>query len=83
MHMLDRRFQILLDEGRYERLASEARTRGVSVAALIRDAIDRAFPDPSERKRRALDRILAAPDIPVPEPAELRSELEEIRGRRC
>ena len=82
MHMLDRRFQILLDEARYERLASEARSRGVSVGALIREAIDRTFPEASARRARALERILSAPDMPVPEPADLRAELEEIRGRR-
>jgi hypothetical protein len=82
MHMLDRRFQILLDEARYERLAAEAGSRGVSVGALIREAIDRAFPEASARRTRALERILSAPDMPVPEPADLRAELEEIRGRR-
>ena len=82
MHMLDRRFQILLDEARYERLAAEARSRGVSVGALIREAIDRTFPEASARRARALERILSAPDMPVPEPADLRAELEEIRGRR-
>jgi hypothetical protein len=81
MHMLDRRFQILLDEARYERLAAEAKARGLSVGALIREAIDQAFPAASERKRRALERILSAPAVPVPEPAELKRELEEIRGR--
>lgn len=82
MCMLDRRFQILLDEERYERLEAAARARKVSVAAVIRDAIDRAFPLTSPRKARAADRILSAPDMPVPEPAELREELEELRGRR-
>lgn len=82
MHMLDRRFQILLDEARYERLASEARSRGVSVGGLIREAIDRTFPAASVRRGRALERILSAPDMPVPEPSDLRAELEKIRGRR-
>jgi hypothetical protein len=80
--MLDRRFQILLDGERYERLQSAARARKVSVAALIRDAIDRAFPPASPKKARAVERILSAPDMPVPELAELRAELEELRGRR-
>jgi predicted DNA-binding protein len=82
MHMLDRRFQILLDEERYERLAAEARARGASVAALIREAIDRTFPAISTKKLSALKRILAAPTMPVPEPDELRIELDELRGRR-
>ena len=82
MHMLDRRFQILLDEERFGRLADQARARGVSVAALIREAIDLTYPPVSPRKARAAGRILSAADMPVPEPADLRSELEELRGRR-
>jgi hypothetical protein len=82
MHMLERRFQILLDEARYERLASEATARGVSIGALIREAIDRTLPEASARKGRALERILTAPDMPVPEPGDLRTELKKIRGRR-
>jgi hypothetical protein len=80
MHMLDRRFQILLDDERLERLAAEARDRGVSVAALIREAIDLAFPAISPRRARAAKRILSAPDMPVPDPRDLRRELEELRG---
>lgn len=83
MCMLDRRFQILLDEERYERLQAAARARKLSVAAVIRDAIDRAFPRTSPTKSRAAERILSAPDMPVPEPADLRRELEEQRGRRA
>ncbi len=82
MCMLDRRFQILLDDERYERLEAAARARNVSMAAVIRDAIDRAFPPTSPKKARAGERILSAPDMPVPEPEELREELEELRGRR-
>lgn len=82
MRMLDRRFQILLDEERYERLEAAARARKVSVAAVIRDAIDRAFPATTPTKARAAERILSAPDMGVPEPAQLREELEDLRGRR-
>jgi hypothetical protein len=81
--MFDRRFQILLDEERYERLEAAARARKVSVAAVIRDAIDRAFPQPSPKKARAAEQILTAPDMPVPKPEHLRRELEELRGRRA
>ena len=43
MLMLTRRLQILIDEGRYERVSSEARSRGVPVAVIVREAIDRSF----------------------------------------
>jgi hypothetical protein len=31
----------------------------------------------------AAQRLLDAPDMPVPEPAELRMEIEALRGRRA
>jgi hypothetical protein len=79
--MLERRFQILLDEDRYRRLSAEAATRGVPIAAVIREAIDRAFPQTSVGRARAATRILSAPEMPVPDPQELRAELEELRAR--
>ena len=78
---LERRLQILLDEERYRRLSAAARLRDTSVAAVIRDAIDQALPADLERKRRAADALLAAQPAPVPETvAELKAELDEIRG---
>ena len=80
MCMLERRLQILLDRDRYERVAREAEARGTSVAQIIREAIDRAFPSTSRRRQQAADRILQAPDTPVPEVGELKRELDELRG---
>ncbi len=83
MHMLERRLQILLDENRYQRVAAEAKHRGVSVASVIREAIDRALPATAPQRQAAGERILSAPDMPVPaDPSELRTELDELRGRR-
>ncbi len=83
MHMLERRLQILLDEARYQRVAAEAKHRGVSVASVIREAIDRALPATSAQRQAAAERILSAPDMPVPaDPSDLRGELEELRSRR-
>jgi predicted nucleotidyltransferase len=77
----DRRLQLLLDDERYSRLSAAARLRGTSVAAVIRDAIDRALPSDLERKRRAADALLAAEPAPVPATVEaLKAELDEIRG---
>lgn len=81
--MLERRLQILLDEARYQRVAAEARHRGVSVASVIREAIDRALPATAPQREAAADRILSAPDMPVPpDPSGLKAELEELRGQR-
>lgn len=81
MCMLSRRLQILLDERRYRRLRAEARARRASVGALVREAIDRTFPVPLERKRAAARAILAAPPMALPaQIRELKSELDEIRA---
>jgi hypothetical protein len=80
--MFDRRVQLLLDRDRYERVAREAGRRGVSVATVIREAIDRSIPAGEERRMKAGRLILDAPDIPLPDPAALRKELEEIRSGR-
>jgi Ribbon-helix-helix protein, copG family len=83
MHMLERRLQILLDDERYRRVERVARARGTSVAAVIRDAIDRGLPETPKVRSTAARRILAAPDMPVPvDPADLRRELDDLRGRR-
>jgi hypothetical protein len=80
--MLGKRLQILIDSERYDRLVAQARERDVSVAAVIRDAIDLALPAASGRAAAA-KRILAAAPMPVPSPGELRDELDEIRARRA
>jgi hypothetical protein len=82
MSMYDRRVQLLLDRDRYDRVAREAGRRGVSVAAVIREAIDRSIPAGGPRRRKAGRLILDAPDMPLPDPAALREELEEIRSGR-
>lgn len=83
MLMLEHRLQILLDEKRHARITSVARERGVSVAAVVRDAIDRGVADPEGRRRAAARRLLDAPDMDVPEPAELKAEVDSLRARRA
>ncbi len=82
MCMLNRRLQILLDDERHRRIVEVAAERGVSVATIVREAIDRGLEAPDGRRRAAGKRLLDAPDMPVPDPAELRSELDGLRGRR-
>ncbi len=82
--MYSRRLQILLDEERYERVAREAARRKVSVATVVREAIDGKFPSPAdiERRRSAIEGILSAEPMPVPDdPADLRKELDDAHGR--
>jgi hypothetical protein len=74
--MLEHRLQILLDDDRYQKVASEARRRGVSIAAVIREALDR-LPSHVEARRSAIDAILDADTMAVPkDPADLRREVD-------
>ncbi|MHB8288633.1 MAG: antitoxin [Acidimicrobiales bacterium] len=82
MSMLVRRLQVLIDEDRWARLGSEASRRGVAVAVLVREAIDERFPALAEERRAALQAVLDAEPMDVPEPAQLRQELDSIRSRR-
>ncbi len=76
MRNLERRVQLLLDEPRYRKVTGEAKRRNVSVASVIREAIDR-LPAAADRRRAAIAGILAAEPMPVPDdPTELRHELD-------
>ena len=82
MLMLTRRLQILVDDERYQALERAARARHVSVATVVRDAIDRDLAAPQADRTAAGRRILAATPMPVPaSPADLRRELDEARER--
>lgn len=75
--------QILIDDERHRRIVQTARERGVSVATVVREAIDRGVGGSPARRLAAGRRLLAAADMPVPEPHELRAELEALRGRHA
>jgi PIN domain len=81
---LERRLQVLLDDERHRRLVAVAAERGVSVATVVREAIDRGLPAGDGRRRAAGRRLLEAPDMPVPEPHELLAEQEfaQVWARR-
>lgn len=78
---LDRRLQLLLDEERYARVAAIAQRERRSVASVIRDAIDNHTGTMPDRRAAAWARIVDAEPMPVPSPADLRAELEELRGK--
>lgn len=76
MRNLDRRVHLLLDEPRHAKLVIEAKRRNVSIAEVIREAIDR-LPTDADVRRAAIDRILAAPPVKLPlDPNDLRRELD-------
>jgi hypothetical protein len=80
---LEHRLQILIDDERHRRLTAAARERGVSVATIVREAIDRGLVNRDTQRRTAGRRLLDAQDMPVPPVDELRAELDAVRGRRA
>jgi len=80
MLMLTRRLQVLLDEDQFRRLAAVARRRRVSVAMVVREAIDRDLSGPASRREAAGRRLLSARPMDVPDPKGLRQELDELRS---
>lgn len=56
---MERRLQLVLDQGRYAQVAAEARASGRSVAAVIREAIDYRFSDAAAARRAAARELLA------------------------
>lgn len=82
MSMLEHRLQILIDDERHQRLTAAAKERGVSVATIVREAIDRGLPTGDQRRRAAGAALLAAEPMDVPDVPELLAELDALRGRR-
>jgi len=80
---LEHRLQILLDDERHSRITAAARQRGVSVATVVREAIDRGVAASSSRREAAGRRLLDAPDMETPDIAQLKAELAALRARRA
>ena len=74
--MLNHRTQILLDDDRHERLRRRSEESGTSVGALIREAIDIAFPGVPTDRVRAARRLLGADPMPVDDWPTLKQEIE-------
>lgn len=76
MLMLTRRLQVLIEESQWQRLARRAEQRGASVAVLVREAIERAYPDEAGSLRSAAQEILAAPAMAVDDWQTMKTDLE-------
>lgn len=63
MATLTRRLQVLLDEERLARLERLADERGTTVAALVREALDRTYASNALPPGVAADRFLSRPPI--------------------
>jgi hypothetical protein len=64
MSVMERRLQLLLDQPRYDRVASAAKESGRSVAAVIRDAIDLAYPGGEELRAESWSALLLETETP-------------------
>lgn len=74
--MLTRRTQVLLDDERYTRLERRARETNRSVGAVIREAIDHAFPARAMTREEALEHFLTAPPLDGPDgPEDVKREI--------
>lgn len=71
---------MLIETAQRERLEQTASARGVSVAALVRDAIDVVYPPRAQTRRAAAAAILDADPMDVPDVEGLRAELDRLRG---
>ena len=70
--MLKERLQILIDTEQRRRLDLEAARRGISIGAVVREAIDARLSGPGrERKRQAVEEMRAAPAASFRSPEEL------------
>lgn len=72
---LTHRTHVLLDERRHRMLHKRADREGVSVGALIRDAIDRSIVDEGVERRAAFESLMAAEPMYVGDIDELEEEL--------
>lgn len=84
---MTRRLQLLLDEERYQRVAAKAKKERLSIAAVIRDAIDESVvrDDRLERKRKAWERIQELDREPFdwPEGYDVMEEVRQAREERA
>lgn len=73
------RLQVLVEPVDMVRLRQEALRRGVSVAEVVRTAVEREIGKTRSHRRAAFDRLMALPRFPVPDdPADLEREINEI-----
>jgi hypothetical protein len=77
--MLGHRFQVLLDEERYQRVAALARERGVSTETIVQEALDRSLSASHAARSEAAWWMLGTPNLDVPaDPAS--AELDARRA---
>lgn len=79
MRQLSHRLQVLIDDERLRRLEMRARSSGASVGALVREAIDVAYPGTVTDRRHAGESFLAADPVGAPAAGDaLRDEIHSM-----
>lgn len=77
------RTQISLTEDQMRRLRQEARRRRVSLAAVVREAVDRGVPDENVARLERLDSLLGAAGIAASGAGSVaRNHDDELAGDR-
>jgi hypothetical protein len=76
---LTRRTQLLLDDELHLRLREIAQQRGISMGALIREAIDEKLSSVEDKRSRGYAKLLAAEPMPVDDWPVMKKQMLEGR----
>lgn len=79
MPSLTRRTQLLLDDDLHRRLREIAAQRGISLGALIREAIDEKLTSMHDSRSMAFAKLLEAEPMPVDDWPVMKQEIVEGR----
>jgi predicted DNA-binding protein len=78
---LTRRTQLLLDDDLHRRLRETAEQRGISMGALIREAIDEKLSSVQDVRAQAIQELLDAEPMPVEDwPVMKRQMIEDMNA---
>lgn len=75
MSHLTRRTQVLLDEERFARLQRRAEETNRSIGALVREAIDVAYPVAGPTRAQAFERLRKAPVADHGSPEDVKRDI--------
>jgi plasmid stability protein len=78
---LNRRTQLLLDDDLHRRLRETAAQRGISMGALIREAIDEKLSSAQDARAQSIQKLLDAEPMPVDDwPIMKRQMIEDMNA---
>jgi hypothetical protein len=79
--LLTRRTQLLLDDELHRRLRETAAERGISMGALIREAIDEKLSSAQDARAQAIQELLDTEPVPVEDwPIMKRQMIEDMNA---